>query len=139
KLETELARSIGPIAAVVVRNAAKKAQTIAALAEAVAREIEDEAARAAFQRKFAGGEVSRPTTVPPQPAASISQKFSEETLKGAERALAQYIGAIAKVVVKRAAGTARDEAELYLLIADEIKDPAERKAFVRKAVSTSRR
>jgi hypothetical protein len=42
------------------------------------------------------------------------------------------------VVVKRAAAKARDEAELYLLISDEIKDPAERKAFVRKAVSVSR-
>lgn len=32
---------------------------------------------------------------------------------------------------------ARDEAELYLLISDEIKDPAERKSFARKAVSVS--
>lgn len=39
--------------------------------------------------------------------------------------------------MKRSAAKARDEAELYLLIADEIKDPAERKAFVRKAVSVS--
>ena len=42
-------------------------------------------------------------------------------------------------LVKRAAAKARDEAEHYLLIADEIKDPAERKAFVRKAVSVSGR
>lgn len=61
---------------------------------------------------------------------TISLKFSADTLQKAETALAQYIGAIAKVVVKRAAAKARDEGELYLLIADEIKDPAERKAFV---------
>lgn len=43
------------------------------------------------------------------------------------------------MVVKRAAAKARDEAELYLLIADEIEDPAERKNFIRKAISVSGR
>jgi hypothetical protein len=32
---------------------------------------------------------------------------------------------------------ARDEAELYLLIADEIEDPARKKAFIRRAISAS--
>jgi hypothetical protein len=32
---------------------------------------------------------------------------------------------------------ARDETELYLLLADEIEDKEERKAFVRKTVSIS--
>ena len=41
------------------------------------------------------------------------------------------------VVVKRAAMKARDEAELYLLLADEIEDKEEKKAFIRKAVSIS--
>ena len=42
---------------------------------------------------------------------------------------------MARVVVKRAAMKARDERELYLLLADEIEDKEERKAFTRKAVS----
>jgi len=41
------------------------------------------------------------------------------------------------VVVKRAAAKARDESELYLLSADEIMDPAERKSFTRSAISVS--
>ena len=61
----------------------------------------------------------------------------ESRLARAESALAQHIGAVAKVVVKRAAAKARDESELYLLIADEIKDRNERKSFVRKAISVS--
>jgi serine/threonine-protein kinase len=78
------------------------------------------------------------------PAADARQppsapKLPDATLRQAEVALAQYIGAIAKLVVKRAAAQARDEAELYLLIADEIKDVNERKAFIRKAISASRR
>jgi serine/threonine protein kinase len=141
RVEAELARHIGPIAPVVTRNAAKKALSIPALAEAVAGEISDEKARTAFIRKFSGGEpASKPgagaTGKAPDP--TISRKFTPEMLQKAETDLAQYIGAIAKIVVKRAAAKARDEAELYLLISDEIKDPAERKGFIRKAVSVRR-
>jgi serine/threonine protein kinase len=141
RIETELARRIGPIASVLVRNAAKKAVSIPALAEAVAGQIEDEKDRAAFVRKFTVGDTSRPPAGVTQPGArqdvSVSQRFTAETLRRAETALAQHIGAIARIVVKRAAAKARDEAELYLLISDEIKDPAERKSFIRKAVSVS--
>ena len=140
RIENEMARHIGPIAQVVVRNAAKKAPSIPALAEAIAGEIADEKARAAFLKKFVSGEAtSKPSGNPTRKATEVpvSQKFTPEVLRKAETALAQYIGAIARVVVKQAAAKARDEAELYLLIADEIKDPAERKNFTRKAVSIS--
>jgi len=91
-------------------------------------------------KKFSSGEsTSRPQEATAKASElTVSQKFTAEVLQKAETALAQYIGAIAKVVIRRAAAKARDEAELYLLIADEIKDPAERKAFIRKAVSVSR-
>jgi len=42
--------------------------------------------------------------------------------------------AAGRVVVKRAALKARDVSELYLLIAEEIDDRDQRKAFVRKAL-----
>jgi serine/threonine protein kinase len=141
RVEAELARHIGPIATVVVRNAAKKAASIPALVEAVAVDVDDEKARAAFMKKLLGGDTSSKVASQPSSApkeATISQKFTAEVLQKAETTLAQYIGAIAKVVVKRAAAKARDEGELYLLISDEIKDPVERKNFIRKAVSVSR-
>jgi len=140
RVEAELAQRIGPIAAMIVRNAAKTALSIEALAQVVAKEIDDEKERAAFLRKFASGDTSTSATratARAAPEASISQKFSAAILKQAETALAQHIGAIARVVVNRAAAKARDEAELYLLISDEIKDPAERRTFIRKAVSAS--
>jgi len=142
-LETELAKHIGPIATVVIKDAAKKAATVDALCQAVAKEIVDEKERALFVRKFSATEQTLPPSrpVPTGPARSqpAPPKFTDETLRQAEVALAQYIGAIAKLVVKRAAAQARDEAELYLLIADEIKDVNERKAFIRKAINASRR
>jgi len=72
-------------------------------------------------------------------SAPKAGKFTAETLQKAEAELAQYIGAIAKVIVKRAAAKARFESELYILIADEIKDPDERRGFIRKAISASER
>jgi serine/threonine-protein kinase len=121
----------------------RKAQSIAALAEAVAGEIADQKDRAAFLKKFSPVETAsgppREQSRVPASEASISQKFSAAVLKQAETALAQHIGAIARVVVNRAAAKARDETELYLLISDEIRDPAERKNFIRKAVSASSR
>ncbi len=148
KVEFELAPHIGPIAAVVIRAAAKKAFSLTQLAEMVAAEIPDDKVRAAFVKKFAAvdkstatGEPGRPSQsrLAPTQAITALTRFDADTLAKAETALAKYIGAIAKVVVKRAAAKARDEAELYLLLADQIEDKDERKAFVRKAMSVSGR
>jgi len=137
RIEIELAKSIGPIASVVVRSAAKKAYTVASLAEVVAANIVDEKTRAAFVRRFSGDK-SAPTGDPTkatvaQPSSLAPMSIDAETLAKAEAALAKYIGAVARVVVKRAAARARDPAELYLLVAAEIEDEAERKAFIKKA------
>ena len=150
RIETELAAHLGPIAGVMVKSAAKKAFTVPALAALLAPEILDEKARAAFLRKFSS-DTSQPPSQPSSrtrsipvsststPAATLSttalQRFSVETLQRVEATLAQYIGAVARVVVRRAAQKARDESELYLLLADEIEDKTEKKNFIRKAIS----
>jgi len=143
KIETELAKHIGPIAPLVIKSAAKKAYTVAGLAEIVAADIADEKLRAAFVRRFSGdkstptGDPTRAGTARQQSAPPTASNIDAQTLANAEAALAKYIGAVAKVVVKRAAAKARDPGELYLLIAEEIEDKDERKAFVRKAISAS--
>jgi serine/threonine protein kinase len=145
KVGAALAPHIGPIASRVVRSVARKSVTLAQLVESVAAEIADDKARAAFVKKFAGAEKSAPTRPPagdPTGATTLQpgsapQRFDPATLAKAEAALAKYIGAVARVVVKRAAAGARDETELYLLLAEQIEDKNERKAFVRMAVSAS--
>ena len=147
RVESELAMHIGPIAPMVVRSAAKKAFTLAQLAGLVAAEIADEKTRAAFVKKFSGADrpvsAGAPSGTPAGPSAppanSAPPRFDAATLSAAEAMLAKYIGAVARVVVKRAAGKARDISEFYLLIADQIEDKEERKAFVRKALSASRK
>ena len=142
RIEAELARHIGPVAAVLVGSAAKKASSISVLVQTVSAEIGDERVRATFLRRFSMSDTpSRPTGQPDSVPGETTgrEKFSAETLRKAETELAQYIGAMAKVIVKRAAAKARYESELYRLIAEEIKDPAERTIFIRKAVSISHR
>ena len=143
KIELDLAKHIGPIAPVVIRAAAKKAYTIASLAQMVSADIADERERSAFVKRFSGEKSkSMPTGDPGQArstpsAPSSGPHIDAQTLATAEAALAKYIGAVAKIVVRRAAAKARDAGELYLLIAEEIEDQSERKAFVRKAISAS--
>ena len=72
-------------------------------------------------------------TRPAQPKTA----FTREVLERAQISVAEHLGPVARVVVKRAAAKARDEAELYLLLADEIEDKEEKKAFIRKAVFIS--
>ena len=159
-METALAPHIGPIAGAIIRAAARKAFTLPHLAELVSKEIEGQAARQAFMKKFAGSGDSTPTAhpghshppsrqasqpeshAPSQPLsqpASAQLRFDTAVIARVEAGLAPHIGAVAKVVARRAAARARDEAELYLLVADEIEDVEAKKAFLRKAISIARK
>ena len=144
EIENELAKRIGPLASVLVRKAAKHHATMDAVIEAVTREIDDEQERTAFTQRM------KETTRLPSSTASRGERteiatqlaatrFDLGTLERAEKRLAQHIGAIARVIVKKAAMKARDEGELYLIIADEIQDQNDRKAFIKKAISASRK
>ena len=145
KIATGLAGHLGPIAGTVVKSAAKKAFTLTQLVEKVAAEIADDKARAVFIKAFAVEEKSAPavdpvcSAQPPTQPGSSPLRFDAATLAKAESELAKYIGAVARVVVRRAAAKARDEAELYLLLADQIEDKTEKQLFVKKAMSVSGR
>jgi hypothetical protein len=86
-----------------------------------------------FEKRFL--EVSRPLSHPPTniPTQVAATRFPLEILERAERRLAEHIGAVARVVVKRVAMKARDQEELYLLLADEIENKDGRNAFLRRA------
>jgi len=143
RLVAELAAHIGPIADKLVKSQLRKGASFAQILDKVAAEIADPKQRAAFVKKFGvqkAGDSSRPApaSAPASAASPAPQRFNPAQLAKAEGELAQYIGAVARVVVKRAAAKARDLPELYLLLADEIEDPQEKKRFVRKAISVSR-
>jgi serine/threonine protein kinase len=143
QIERELAQHVGPIAPVMVKKAAKKAQDPAELVQLLAADITHNGLRLKFERRFA--DPSRPASRPQPTTGTASGRsnprsgppFSHELLSRVEASLSQYLGPVAKVVVRRAALKARDESELYLMVADEIEDPAEKKAFIRRAISVS--
>lgn len=130
ELEAALAPHLGPIARVAVHDAANTAGTVAELVRKLAWEIPD-AAKAAFLKKFSDVSWVRSQPASGPAAVGVAAEFSAEILAEAEHRLAQHLGPVARVVVKRAAVKARDQAELYLLLAEEIEDAAERKAFSR--------
>jgi serine/threonine protein kinase len=141
EIEVELAERIGPLASVLVRKAAKRSANKVELVEAVSREIDDEGERTRFTQRMSGN--SQPvsggrTPLSSEPLTALAlRRFDLAVLEKAERRLARHLGAVARVIVKKAAVKARDEKELYLLLADEIDDATDRKEFIRKAIALS--
>ena len=133
QVERELAQHVGPIAPVMVKKAAKKAQDPAQLVQLLAADITHNGLRLKFEKRFA--DQSQPVSV--TPTGPSGPPLSPAVLSRVEAQLAQYLGPVARVVVRRAAQKARDTSELYLLVADEIEDPVEKKAFIRRGISVS--
>lgn len=72
------------------------------------------------------------TTQPiPPPVPPSTQSFDPALLETVRKALATYIGPMAKVIVTRAAKTARSRQDLYEKLADEIPSPKDRQTFLR--------
>ena len=125
QLEARLSRSLGPIARRLVADAARRYSTIAEIREALAAQIEDPKERATFSKTNA---TVIPTQTSQTPAPSVT--FDPALLDKLAHALAPYIGPIAKVVVARAARTARGFEELRDALAAEIADAADRRRFL---------
>lgn len=147
-LAADLAAHLGPVAGIVVKSAAKKAVNLEQLVRILAEDIADATVRADFVRKHApagkpgpSSDQSQPTRTNTLPTGLYPQShsFDSALLARAESELAQYIGAVAKAIVRRAAAKARSDQELFTLLANEIEDANGRKAFLRKAMSVSGR
>jgi eukaryotic-like serine/threonine-protein kinase len=78
-----------------------------------------------------------PASVQPTPPAGTpksdtgSKSWDPAILENARKHLAEYVGPMAKVLVSRAAKTARTSEELYRTLAAEISAPADREKFLR--------
>ncbi|HSS28437.1 MAG TPA: hypothetical protein VLL50_10830, partial [Usitatibacter sp.] len=68
-------------------------------------------------------------TVPAAPVATRSA-FTPDVLSTAEKRLAQYIGPLAKVLIRRAAESSGNLKELYAQLATHIDSEEERSAFL---------
>lgn len=75
---------------------------------------------------------SLPRTPPPEQAAAAGD-LDEAALRRAEEDLASFIGPVAKVIVRNAAGKVDSVSRLYDSLATHITQERERSAFLRKA------
>ncbi|MBI1944433.1 MAG: serine/threonine protein kinase [Deltaproteobacteria bacterium] len=143
RAERALVEALGPIARVLVRRTAQRARSLSELAEALATAIPDERERRRFRERVAGAPVydADEETRPDAATASTSQMpsalgpFDQATLEAARHHLAEFLGPIAKVLVKQAAGRSSSVRELYRRLADEIADAEERARFLARSPS----
>jgi serine/threonine-protein kinase len=139
-VEIELARFVGPVARVLVRRAARDHKAIEPLAAALAEAIDRPEEREAFVRAVTGsGLASLRARVPPMPetpvprAPSVGPAMTPEELEQATRLLTTYIGPIARVVAKRAAGAGVSRRDFLDRVAKSLDSDTQRERFLREA------
>ncbi len=139
RAEEALAEFIGPVARVLVKKAAARARDGAELGRLLLEAVPGEAQRDKVLAVLAAGGVQGATAsasaAPGTSTASAAGRASGEPLSGAELKLAEdrlaaYLGPLARVLVKRTAQKTSDRSRFYQLLAEELENPAERKAFL---------
>ncbi len=135
EVERSLSRFIGPLAKMLVRDAQAKAASADDFLRALAGHIDDEAERTAFLAKLSGVRRVESTTPPAArtaaaAAAPAREAFPPEVLASAERRLATFVGPLARVLIKDAAGQSGNLKDLYRQLAAHIDDEAERREFL---------
>lgn len=153
ELQTALSTQIGPVAKLVLKNAARDAEGVDDLCARLLPHIGSEEGRAQFQesvreiKKKHGlstlstmGARSQPGSQGGAPATQLTQmtgmptllQLSPELMEAAQQKLAAHIGPIAKVLAKRAAKMTGSADEFYRLLAENLPDPQERARFLKE-------
>ena len=152
-VEKHLAKFIGPMAGIIVRRTASRAKDPAELLTLLASTFTKEADREAFlarKNEFLFGvtpyavtktraKAPSPPTNRPASAAQASGAPSSPTeltpaaIRHASELLARRVGPVARLLTERAAQRADSLRALYLILAEHLKDRAERARFLAEA------
>lgn len=141
RVERALAQYVGPMARVVVAEAARQSADAEALYQALARSLQSTADRSAFLRSLATGTRLEPTLGPPGggatkgPATEATASggiVPAEALAAAQAALAQFMGPIARVLVRQAAQQATSPADFIDRLCAHLAKPEETAALRRR-------
>jgi serine/threonine-protein kinase len=150
ELQTALSTQIGPVAKLVLKNAARDAIDLDDLCDKLLPHIASDAGRAQFQdsirdiKKKHGLSTlatmsGRSQAGAPKTATQLTQmtgmptllQLSPELMEAAQMKLAVYVGPIAKVLAKRASKMTGNVDEFYRLLAENLPDPQERARFLK--------
>jgi serine/threonine-protein kinase len=130
-LEESLEPYVGPMSRALVRKAAQRATTIEALTELVAQLLPNEHQRTEF--------IARTQRLAPAVAAPVAPvvarirsglQLDETQVTHAERLLAAYLGPMSRVIVRKMAQRTSDPTEFYRLLAAELDNETQRRAFM---------
>ena len=134
-MEDKFKAYVGPIGPVMLRTAANRSRSAEELCAALAQSVSDEAERERFRREVEGILRLRrqPTAAgtTSQPNIPVSARLPDAELDRAQAALTEYVGPIARVLVRQAANAATVEA-MWQALAQHIELPGERAAFLQK-------
>lgn len=138
QIESSLTKYLGPFSKVAVRDSLGTSKTLNEFYQSLAEQIGDEEQRNIFLARVAALKPASGTDAVPTPAPSATAKgaaqtravFTPDVLATAEKRLASYVGPLAKLLIKEAAGSTGTIRELYTKLAANIDDAAERKAFL---------
>ena len=140
-IQSALAEYIGPIASVVLKKALVSAKDWATLSAALAGHVHEESAQQKFLNQIAhmlpqaqGSHHSAPANSGVEsktiPSTNGLGSFDPEMLSQLETELADQIGAIARIVLKRCVARTNNRQALFKMLADEMGDPALGKKFL---------
>ena len=142
-LEQKLVADVGPIARVMVRSAASRASGLDALCAELAGAVPEGTERESFRRDVVPLLRTRPLAFDDEPNTGHQDNvgvnrrgsigsFHEPELERAQRALTQYVGPIARVLVRRAARETSSIDGLWQVLSMHVELPSERAAFLRQ-------
>ena len=127
-----LSYHIGPVAKVVVEQAAKQAASVENLYETVSTSIANADERNEFLRgKAPGAPPAAPARSAPPPRTGGAEISADDIVR-VQRELAVHLGPIAKILTKRAAKTVEDRDSLIRAVADHIPSDKERAEFFKR-------
>jgi len=129
--ESRLVRVLGPIARHVVADAAPRYANFTDLCHGLAEQIPDARERETFLKAcLHGAGTTRVEAARGQTTVAAPNAWDPAWLGELERSLAQYVGPIAKMLVKEAALQARNPEELCARLGAEIPNGPERERFL---------
>lgn len=143
-VEEKLRTYVGPVARVLVQTVAGRGRSAADLVAELAQSVPVEADRERFLRETSSLARIR-SPAPPAGAPPLSDSsgrrgggtisLPEQELERAQAALTQFMGPIARVLVRRAAANASSVDLLWQALATHIESPTERAAFLKQRPS----
>jgi eukaryotic-like serine/threonine-protein kinase len=149
EIERQLLPLVGPMARILVRDAAATTASRQELYRLLASHLQTAEERRQFlsgervgpgpgvmpSRAQAGPSSSGPVKSAPvgfKSVAGASVPLTPEATQRACQLLARYIGPIATIIARKAAQTAADEAQFYALLAEKVTEGPERDRFMRE-------